>query len=113
MLEIPDPFAPDRVFHINPARCITRCQTIYAARGTDHGECRHCPELRERVARALEASALLGALEPVVDPETIHAKLAFEESAKPWGVPGRGPTDTQPIAIVNEGESGFEVIDAD
>ena len=89
MLEIPDPGIPGNVFHVDPERTIARCKAIFEKHGLDHRECRHCLELREMVARVL------------------YAQLAFTERAKPWAKPLGGPTDTQPIAIVEE--VGFDM----
>ncbi len=134
MLEIRDPFIPGNVFRVDPAKMIAKCKAIYERRGRDHARCVHCPELREVTARALEAEILLGALEPVVDPETIHNAISFEESVKPWGNSCAGPTDTQPIKVQapagwwrgrgskkvdlskvdpDESVTGFEVVDVD
>lgn len=89
MLEIPDPFIAGNVFHVDPVRVIQRCKDIYEKRKKDHGECPHCPQLRELVNA------------------DIYQAIDFAERAKPWSKPLGGPTDTQPIAIVNEDEVGF------
>lgn len=90
MLEISDPFIAGNVFRVDPVRTIQRCKDIFEKHGKDHGECLHCPQLRELVNA------------------DIYEAISFAETAKPWGGPCYGPTDTQPVVIIVD-EVGFEV----
>lgn len=58
-----------------------------------------------------DIEALLGSLEPVLDPDTLRAAVEFQEMHKPWGPPCRGPSETQPIEPIPP--CGFVLVEED
>jgi hypothetical protein len=100
--EIKDPFS-GLVFHIDVDSTVDRCRRIYERNGKNHDYCPFCEDLQARA----DAEALLGALDPISDPDTIAAQVEFAELDKPWGEPCAGPDDTLPP----EEETGFSVVE--